>query len=407
LQTEPIERHVKRKRSWLVVIGKSTLLAMAAVLIFGLGVGVGNGSIGLEANKQNTSLPADLNYSSVEEAYDTLRAKYDGKLSEAKLLDGLKAGLAEATGDPYTVYLNAKDAKEFNDQLDGTFSGIGAELGKDDLGNLVVVTPIAGTPASKAGLRAKDVIVSIDGKSTAGITIDEAVSKIRGEKGTKVTLRVMRNKTQDLSFPIIRDSIKVPSVKWEVLEGGVGYLKISQFSDDTDKLATEAAAEFKNKAVKGVVLDLRGNPGGRLEAAVDVSSLWLPEEAVVLQERQGGVITGTERANGNNLLLGVPTAVLIDEGSASASEITAGALADNKVATIFGVKSYGKGSVQQIQELRGGSEIKVTIARWHRPNGQNIDKKGIAPDKEIKMTEDDYKNKRDPQKDAAIKFIRE
>ncbi|HSX31793.1 MAG TPA: S41 family peptidase [Candidatus Saccharimonadales bacterium] len=398
-----------KEKSLFKSILKGVTIGAVAVAIFGLGVGVGNGNIRLaqQVPEQNKGLPADLNYASVEEVYDELRAKYDGKLDQTKLLDGLKAGLAEASGDHYTVYLNAKDAKEFNNQLDGTFSGIGAELGKDAQNNLVIVAPIADTPASKAGLRPQDVIVSIDGKDATGMSVEEAVTKIRGKEGTKVTLRVLRDKTQDLSLPIVRATIKVPSVKHEVLDGNIGYVQITRFGDDTTALMQAAAQEFKDKGVNGVVLDLRGNPGGRLDSAVDVSSLWLKEGAVVLTERQNGVVADTKLASGNNPLLGIKTAVLINSGSASASEITAGALKDNKAATLFGVKSFGKGSVQQIEDLRGGGELKVTIARWHRPNGQNIDKKGITPDTEVKMSDDDFKNKLDPQKDAAIKFVSE
>lgn len=405
MRDESVTVHGKGK-GLVKIIFKSVLIGAGIVFLFGLGVGVGNGTISLQrANQQNKQLPSDLNYTSVEEVYDALRAKYDGKLDEAKLLDGLKAGLANAAGDDYTVYLDAKGAKEFNDQLDGTFSGIGAELGKDKTGNLIIVAPIADTPASKADIRPQDAIISIDGKTTAGMSVEEAVTKIRGKEGTKVTLRILRNKTQDLSFTITRATIKVPSVKSEILAGNIGYLHITRFGDDTALLARQAAADFKAKSVKGIILDMRDNPGGRLDAAIEVSSLWLPKGAVVLQERQNGVVTGTEVASGDNPLQGLPTAVLINEGSASASEITAGALKDNKAATLFGAKSFGKGSVQQIESLSGGSELKVTIARWHRPNGQNIDKKGITPDKEVKRIEDDYKNNRDPQRDAAIMFI--
>lgn len=409
MQQKPVDGRgsgVRRlgKISW----GKVAAAIAVVVVVFFAGVGIGNGSIqfGFVKNTQNRDLPADLDYSSVEALYDTLKATYDGELDYQALLDGMKAGLAEAAGDPYTVYLNAEEAEEFNDQLNGTFSGIGAELGQDADKNLIIVSPIAGFPASKAGLRPQDIITEIDGKSTAGINVAEAVTKIRGPKGTDVTLRILRNKSEDLTFTITRADIKIPSVKYEVLDGNVGYMQIIQFNSDTAQLATKAAKEFKAKGVKGVVLDLRGNPGGLLDAAVDVSSLWLKKGATVLQERRGGVVVSTGFANGNDILRGMPTAVLINEGSASASEIVAGALKDNKAATVFGVKSFGKGSVQQIKQLAGGSELKVTIARWYRPSGENIDKKGIEPDKEVKMTEEDYENGRDPQKDAAINFIK-
>jgi carboxyl-terminal processing protease len=238
------------------------------------------------------------------------------------------------------------------------------------------------------------------------MSTEDAVAKIRGPKDTEVKLRVLRDKKEDLNFTITRDDIKIPSVKSEILAGNVGYMQINQFGDDTADLARQAAQEFKDKNVNGVILDLRGNPGGLLDAAVDVSSLWLPEGTTILQEKRGGVVVSTSYAKGGDTLHGIKTAVLIDAGSASASEITAGALKDNNAATLFGVKSFGKGSVQQIQRLPGGAELKVTIARWYRPNGQNIDKKGISADHEVKMTDDDYKNKRDPQKDAAIDFIK-
>ncbi len=391
MQQKPAKSWVKRLTniSWIRIVAAIAVI----IVVFFAGVGIGNGSIqfGFVKNTQNRDLPADLDYSSVEALYDALKASYDGELDYQALLDGIKAGLAQAAGDPYTVYLTAEEAREFNAQLNGTFSGIGAELGQDADKNLIIVSPISGFPAAKAGLRPQDIITEIDGKSTAGMNVAEAVTKIRGPKGTDVTLRILRNKSEDLTFTITRADIKIPSVKYEILDGNIGYLQIIQFNNDTASLATKAAKEFKAKGVKGVVLDLRGNPGGLLDAAIDVSSLWLKKGATVLQEKRGGVVVSTGFADGNDILRGVPTAVLINEGSASASEIVAGALKDNKVATIFGVKSFGKGSVQQIKELSGGSELKVTVARWYRPSGENIDGKGISPDKEVKMTEEDYK----------------
>jgi carboxyl-terminal processing protease len=398
---------VQKKRFFDNKVAKISSAVIGVILVFTLGVGVGNGTVTFSRlSSQNGSLPDKLDYSSVNQLYRTIKTNYDGTLDEQKLLDGMKAGLAQATGDPYTEYFNAKDAQDFNNQLQGSFTGIGAELGQDADKNLIVVSPIDGFPASKAGLRAQDMIVAIDGKSTSGMSIDAAVKKIRGAKDTKVKLDVLRDKTESLSFTITRADIKIPSVNYKI-EDGIGYLQITQFSDDTAELAAKAAQNFKDNNVKGVVLDMRDNPGGLLDAAVKVSSLWLPEGKTILQEKRDGKVINTYTSTGNDILNGVPTVVLINGGSASASEITAGALGDNNVATLLGEKSYGKGSVQQIQQLSDGAEVKVTVARWYRPNGQNIDKKGIEPSQAVTMSEDDYKNGSDPQKDAAIAKLQE
>lgn len=385
-------------------------MLVVAVMIFGFGYVAGQSKKSflpqLHTQKQVANgLPANLDYSSVEDVYDKLRVGFDGQMTTQKLQDGLKEGLAQATGDPYTEYFNAADAKSFNDQLKGTFSGIGAELGKDANNNIIVISPLAGYPAEKAGLKAQDIIESVDGVTTAGLSVDEAVTKIRGKEGTKVTLKVIRNKNQELSIDITRAQIKIASVKSSILDGNIGYLQITQFSDDTSDLARQAAQKFKDANVKGVILDLRYDPGGLLDAAVNVSSIWLDAKQVVLQEKRGGVVMHTYNANGNPILKGVKTVVLINEGSASASEITAGALRDNRVATLIGVKSFGKGSVQQLENFDDGSLLKVTIAHWFTPAGTGIDKKGIEPDKTVKNSDDDVKNGTDTQKQAAIDYI--
>lgn len=399
------ESSERPKREQLVRrLVKTGGMLLAALLIFGFGLGVGNGYLSFDrgGSGPNAHLPGKLDYTTVSQVYQILKSDYDGTLSQQQLLDGLKTGLAQSTGDPYTEYFNPQQAKEFNSQLDGAFTGVGAELGQDAAGNLIVIAPLDGSPAAKAGLRAKDVIASIDGQSTSGMSVDVAVNKIRGKKGTQVTLKVVRDKAQQLSFTITRQDIKVPSVKWQILDGNIGYLQISQFSDDTSDLAQQAALEFKQKNVKGVVLDLRDNPGGLLDAAVNVSSLWVPAGKTILQEKHDGIVTNTYHASNNNILQGVPTAVLINSGSASAAEITAGALHDNNVAALYGEQSFGKGVVQEVRNLPAGAELKVTVARWYRPNGQNIDKKGIVPDHAVQMTDDDYKQAKDPQKDAAL-----
>lgn len=387
-------------------LGLTAKLVVGAALmvsVFCIGVGVGDGRIHLAgAKSENKTLPASLDYSSVNQVYNVLRDEYDGQLNAGQLLDGVKEGLAEAAGDPYTEYFTPAKAKAFNDQLNGTgFSGIGAELGQDKDKNLIVVAPIAGTPAAAAGVKPQDIIAEIDGKPTTGMSVDDAVTKIRGKKGTKVKLELIRNKSQAIDLEITRDDIKVPSVDTKMLDNNVGYMRITTFGEDTGDLAASKAQELKDQGAKSVVLDLRGNPGGAVDSAVKVASLWLPKGKLIMQEKRGSNVLETHTANGNNPLQGLPTVVLIDAGSASASEIVSGALHDNNAAKLFGEKSYGKGVVQAVEPLPDGGQLKVTVARWYRPNGQNIDKKGIDPDKTVKISDEDAAAGTDTQLQAA------
>lgn len=399
---------ISRPRRWPKIATK----LFVVLLIFTLGVGVGNGHINIGTDRffhnrpVSKNLPADLNYTSVEKVYDSLKANFDGQLDVNKLLDGLKEGLATSSGDPYTEYFNPDQAKDFSNELSGSFTGIGAELGKDSNNNIVIIAPLAGFPAEKAGLKPKDIVAEIDGISTADMSLSQAVNKIRGQKGTQVTLKIVRNNSQQLNIIITRDTITIPSVTSKILDGNIGYLKISRFGDDTASLSRKAAEDFKKAGVKGVVLDLRSDPGGLLNAAVSVSSLWLPQGKTVLTERRDNEIVNTYQASGSPSLQGIPTVVLIDDGSASASEITAGALKDNTAAKLVGIKSFGKGSVQQIITFSDGSELKVTVARWFTPGGRNIDKQGIEPDQKVDRSDDDIKNNRDPQLDAAQAILR-
>lgn len=362
---------------------------------FGLGVLVGRGQL-------SSSDGGRLDYASVDRVYELLKSNYDGNLDTAKLNDGLKTGLVSATGDPYTVYFNPTDAKAFNEELTGSFSGIGAELGTNAKNNIVIVAPLAGSPAEAAGLKTNDEITKIDGTSTAGLAVDEAVTKIRGTAGTKVTLTVVRGASQVIDITITRAQITIPSVKTQI-DGSIGYLKIAQFGPDTTRLVQAAIDDFKAKSVKGVAVDLRGDPGGYLDSAVQVASFWLSKGQTVVTERRGNSVISTQLATGNNLLAGLPTVVLIDGGSASASEILAGALRDNQAAKLVGQKTFGKGSVQQIQNLADGSELKITIARWFTPKGANIDKQGITPDT---VVEPSATAGQDPQKDKAYEILR-
>lgn len=381
------------------------IIILAGVLL--LGIGIGNGTITWGDGRYRQSIQrtdGNLSYNSVDEVYETLKDGYDGQLDTKKLEDGLKEGLVKAAGDPYTEYLTEEENKEFNEQLSGTFEGIGAELGKDGE-SIVIISPIAGFPAEKAGLKAKDIVSKINDETAFDISTTEAVKKIRGQKGTKVKLDVIRD-GKPLTFEITRDQISIPSVKWEVNSDNIGVITISRFGEDTSSLTRQAAQELKAKNVKGIVLDMRGNPGGLLDAAVSVSSLWLPNGKTILQEKRDGKVVKTFRSTGAATLQGVPTVVLIDEGSASASEITAGALKDNNAASIVGTKSYGKGSVQELRELRSGGVLKVTIARWFTPGGRNIDKEGIEPDQKVEITDQNVAAGQDTQKGAALQKLR-
>lgn len=393
----------KKSWPWLKIV--ASLIFVLAVFAAGVIIGRGD-KIHLKglsaAPKANQT---QLDYSSVDQVYSLLKADFDGALDTNGLLDGLKTGLTNAAGDPYTEYLNPTEAKEFDEQLSGSFTGIGAELGTDDQNNIVIVAPLAGYPAEKAGLQPKDIISAIDDQTTANMSVDSAVKKIRGAANSQVTLTIVRGAAKPFDIIITRTQITLPSVESKV-DGNIGYLKITQFTNDTVDSATKAAKSFKDQAVKAVVLDLRGNPGGYLSGAVDISSLWLDKGKMVVSERRGQQVLSTDYSTGTANLKSLPTVVLINGGSASASEITAGALHDNNVATIVGEKSFGKGSVQQVERLLGGAVLKVTIARWYTPKGANIDKQGITPDVQVGLSDDDKKAGRDPQKDKAYEVLR-
>lgn len=382
---------------------------VGAVLIFAIGVGIGDGRLRLTASGQfsgRTGLPDSLDYASVNQLYNVLRQNYDGKLSDSQVLDGLKHGLAASANDPYTEYFTAKEAKAFNGELQGiSLTGVGAQLDQDASGNIVVMSPLDGSPAAAAGLKAKDVITSINGQSTTGMSVNDAVIKIRGKKGTKVTLGILRGGNQQINLTITRDDITVPTATSKILDGNIGYLQVSQFSDGTFSLVQQAVSKFQQAGVKKIVLDLRDDPGGEVNTAQDIASLWLPNNAMIMQEKRGSTVVDSYRATGNNPLQGMPTVVLVNAGSASAAEITALALHDNKAAIIIGEKSYGKGVVQQVVPFSDGSELKVTIASWYPPSGKSINHKGITPDQTVKFTDADAKAGNDPQLTAAEAYL--
>jgi carboxyl-terminal processing protease len=340
--------------------------------------------------------------------WDLLKEKYVNKnsIDAQKMVYGAIQGMLNATGDHYTTFFDPTATKSFSQDLEGSFEGIGAELGiKDDI--LTVIAPLDGSPSAKAGLRAGDKIIKIDGKSTSDVTIDAAVDLIRGKKGTTVTLTVLHagdQETKDIT--ITRDTINVKSVTLEIKPDNIAYVKISKFGDTTSTEFDAAVNQIVAKGAKGIVLDLRNNPGGYLEKAVDIASRLIPKGKVVVMEEDNTGKRDSLYTTGGDKLSNLPIVVLINEGSASASEILAGALRDDRQIQLIGKKSFGKGSVQELINLPQNTSVKITVAKWLTPNGDYIMEKGINPDTEVDLSLDDFNNNRDPQLDKAMSIMK-
>ncbi|MCJ1966126.1 S41 family peptidase [Candidatus Nanosynbacter sp. TM7-087] len=339
-----------------------------------------------------------IDLSSVQKTYQELIANYDGKLDTQKLIYGANRGLVEAAGDPHTVYMDPDETKEFDKSLSGQIGGgIGAEIGLRN-NKPTIIKPLENSPAQKAGIKAGEVIVKVNDEASSDWSVEKVVSKIRGEVGTSVKLTLLSGgQTHEVS--VVRQNIVSPAVESEI-DGEIGILKVNRFGDDTVSLARKYASEFVEKGVKKVILDLRNNPGGTVGAAQGLLGIWLDNQ-IAMTERRGSEIVKTLRTTGTPILGNMKTVVLINGNSASASEITAGALREYGKATLVGQKSYGKGSVQIVLGLPGGSQMKVTEARWYTPKGKNIDKTGIEPDVKVDLSSDDVNNNVDPQMDKA------
>lgn len=356
--------------------------------------------------KNNTALTKTADFDLFWNVWKLLEKEYvnKDKLTEKEMLYGAIHGLVSATNDPYTVFMDPKQAKSFDDDMAGTFEGIGAEIGiKKNV--LVVVAPLPDTPAEKAGVRAGDIILSINGTSTQNMTTDKAVSLIRGPKGTEVVLRVLHlSDSKDTEIKIKREAIIVKSVRTELRADGIYVIKVSNFNNDTEELFIKAVSDAMLKKPKGIILDLRNNPGGYLETAISMASFWVKEGVVVSEHFHDGSVN-EYKAEGQALLNGIKTVVLVNQGSASASEIVSGALKDYKLATIVGKQTFGKGSVQVLENLSDGSSLKITVAKWMTPKGDNIGEKGIAPDIDVDLTAKDYEANKDPQLEAGLKVL--
>ena len=349
-------------------------------------------------------LPGDVDFDLFWDVWDMVRSEYvDKGVSDKQLFYGALQGLVWGLEDPYSSFFTPQKAEEFNQELAGTFFGIGAEIGLDQDGNVVVIAPLPDTPADRAGIQAGDRILLVDDTDTTGLTVNEAVQMIRGEKGTSVTLTISRDGSEPFEVQIVRDEIKIKSVTWKVQDDGIGVITISMFNEETSGLFKQASQELLQKGVAKLIVDLRNNPGGLLDSAIELAGYWVGDDVVVIEA------TGDDRlelpANGVPWFSEMDTVVLVNGGSASASEILAGALQDYDLAQVIGEQTFGKGSVQTYHELPDGSAVKITVAKWLTPLGRSIDKNGITPDAVVPLTQEDFNANQDPQLEAAINFL--
>jgi len=383
-------------------------LAFIALIVFFAGFQVGQNFSLLPNQKENnqivSSLESKLKFNNLKEVWEVINSDYVklDNLDATLASYGLAKGLVESLADPYSVFLTPDETKVFNSDLNQELDGIGAEISEEE-GVIKVVTPLKGSPAEKAGLKTNDVILSVDGEEITGLNVYEAIQKIRGKSGTVVTLLVYREGVENpFEIKITRDKITFESVTTKVLEDNIFYISINQFSDDTTKEFYRVASEALLQSPKGIILDLRYNGGGYLETAVDILGEFLPAGSpAVVVEMGASKLQETSKTSGSARLQGIPLVVLVNEGSASASEILAGALKDNNKAYLIGLTSYGKGTVQEIIEFKDGSSLRLSIAKWYTPLGNDIDKVGIAPDLEVENNSE----KTDLQLEAAKDYL--
>ena len=351
----------------------------------------------------------NVNFFIFWEVWQKIKDNYlrDKEINDQQMTYGAVRGMVDSLKDPYTIFLPPDDAKKFQEDLSGDFGGIGAEIGiRNDI--LTVIAPLKNSPSEKAGLRAGDKILKIGDKGTDGMNINEAVKIIRGPKGTEIALTILRNgddKTKEIK--IIRNTIQVPTAEWKVVGNNLVHLQLFNFNENAPQKFFETIKEIQEKApeTKGIILDVRNNPGGFLEAAINIAGWFLPPDSVVATEEFRSGKKDIFKTSGNGTFKEFPVIVLINQGSASASEILAGALRDGRSIKLIGEKTFGKGTVQELQQLSGGSNLKITVAHWLLPKGDLIDKNGIKPDFEVKISDKDIEAKKDTQLEKAIEIL--
>jgi len=404
-----MKNKILRKIIYIII----SLILVALVLCVGVYFGYSRRSeiekVASIVNK-TPQIETTADFSTFWKVWNTLNEKsiYAKKVEDQDRVWGAISGLASSLGDPYTVFFPPKKNKSFTEEIKGSFEGIGSEIGIKE-GVLTVIAPLKDTPAWNAGIKAGDKIMKIDKVSTNDMTIDEAIDMIHGPKGTSVTLTILRNgenKTRDIV--ITRDTIQIPTIDTELRDDGIFVIKLYSFSENSVSLFRDALIKFMDSKSSKLVLDLRGNPGGYLDASINIGSWFINEGDVILSEDKGnGDKQKVYRSHGPRLFndkLGL--VVLVDGGSASASEILAGALRDHGIATLVGEKTFGKGSVQELVKITEDTSLKVTVANWLTPQGVSISLKGIEPDIKVPFTQKDLDAKRDPQMEKAVEILK-
>ena len=369
---KPAGKYLRMKPFAFIMVIFFTILVTAGLTIFALTFG----------DQKVVKVPVErTEFKKLYEAFDTLHSKYYQDIDDEKLVYGAINGMFDALGDPYSDYMNKEEAASFNDSLSSSFQGIGAEI-QERNGYIMIVSPIKNTPAEKAGLQPKDLVLSVDGKSVKGMSSSEAVLLIRGKKGTEVTLTIQRGNAEPMDVTLVRDDIPVETVYGDIDDNGIAHFQITSFSEDTANELKNYLTEYEQKGMKGIVLDVRQNPGGYLKAAIDISNLFVEEGKIIVQIQEKDQDPQLVIAQGGKKY-SLPITVLIDEGSASASEILAGALKESVGAKIVGLTSFGKGTMQEVMYMDDGSNLKFTTGKWLTPDGNWINEKGIKPDVEV------------------------
>ncbi|MBI2065394.1 MAG: S41 family peptidase [Candidatus Yanofskybacteria bacterium] len=408
------------------------LIVVAVILSLGAGFGGGfwfaksqiaDPSIPIiqKLTNQSNGQPQEVNFALFWEVWDSLSEKYvdTSKIDLQKMLYGAIEGMVNSVGDPYTVFFEPVVNKKFQEEISGAFGGVGIEIGKRN-NTITVIAPLQDTPAFRAGILAEDKILKVDGKIISDMNVEEVVNLIRGKVGTKVILTISRNgESATRDFQLTRETIRIPSVKWQLLDGNIAYLQVYTFSQNVDPDFEKAANEILKSSATKLILDLRNNPGGLLDSAINLAGWFLDKNQTVTIEKFRSGMQEEFKSRGNGALRIYPTIVLINGGSASASEILAGALSDNKSIQLVGEKSFGKGSVQELQQYDGGSSLKVTIAKWLTPKGRSISDLGIEPNYKVEIPKDADppaqageasfelgKPGKDPQLDKAIELLK-